>query len=140
MIITIGITAYNAGDSIECAARSALAQDWKNTEIVIVDDCSADSTFAKISALAEKHPAIRVFRNEENRGVAASRNKIIAEAGGDFIAFFDDDDESVPQRLSVQYEAIRAGSFSWRSRCLRLGAQTVSVCSVTSSIGGGGKP
>ncbi len=106
-LITIGVTAFNARDSIACAVRSALAQDWVNTEILIVDDCSTDSTFAKISALAEKHRNIRVFKNERNSGVAASRNGIIREAKGDFIAFFDDDDESLPHRLTTQCDSIR---------------------------------
>lgn len=43
-LVTLGITAYNAVDSIEKAVKSALSQTWRPIEIVAVDDCSTDST------------------------------------------------------------------------------------------------
>ncbi len=49
---------------------------------------------------------MRVYRNDQNGGVAVTRNRIIREAKGEFIAFFDDDDESTPERLTRQYERI----------------------------------
>ncbi len=105
-LITIGITAYNAESTIEKALKSALSQDWPNFEIVVVDDCSSDDTSAIVRKLAEERSQIRYFRQPQNGGVAAARNRIIKEAKGDFIAFFDDDDESAPDRLQKQYERI----------------------------------
>lgn len=105
-LITIGITSYNARDSLERAINSALAQSWRPIEIVIVDDCSTDGTFEMIREFEEKTPELRVFQNSQNVGVAITRNKIIKEAHGEFIAFFDDDDESLPKRLELQYERI----------------------------------
>ncbi len=105
-LITVGITAYNAAATIERAARSALAQDWANKEIVIVDDASTDTTQEIIARLAALHPSIRAFRNAENLGPAGTRNRILQEARGAFIAFFDDDDESLPSRLSTQHRRI----------------------------------
>jgi glycosyltransferase involved in cell wall biosynthesis len=105
-IVTIGITAFNAAPTIERALRSALAQSWRPIEVVVVDDCSCDGTAAVIAALTAERPQVRVFRHETNRGVAAARNKILAEARGEFVAFFDDDDESLPDRVEAQFNRI----------------------------------
>jgi glycosyltransferase involved in cell wall biosynthesis len=71
-----------------------------------MDDCSSDATPVILASLATKHPEIRLFRNETNRGVAIARNKILAEARGEFVAFFDDDDESLPERIKAQQTRI----------------------------------
>ena len=72
----------------------------------MVDDCSTDGTFEYAKKLATKHQGIHVFNNSMNSGVAVSRNHIIEEAKGEFIVFFDDDDESLPNRISEQYKRI----------------------------------
>ncbi len=105
-LITIGIVTYNAEDTVMAAVKSALDQGWPNTEIVIIDDHSTDKTVSIICALADEHKNLRVHSNPDNRGVAYNRNKIIEMAQGEFIAFFDDDDTSLPERLREQYERI----------------------------------
>ena len=105
-LVTIGITAFNAAPTVERAVRSALAQTWRPVEIVIVDDCSDDNTPEILATLASKHPEIRLLRNETNSGIAATRNRILAEARGGFVAFFDDDDESLPKRVEAQWRRI----------------------------------
>ncbi|MFC3703880.1 glycosyltransferase family 2 protein [Devosia honganensis] len=109
------MTTYNAGQSVARLIYTALEQDWRPIEIVIVDDASTDASWEAISSLAAAHPEVRAFRQEVNRGVGAARNRIVKEARGAFIAFFDDDDESVPERVRLQvrrivdYEARFAG-------------------------------
>jgi glycosyltransferase involved in cell wall biosynthesis len=105
-LVTIGLTAYNASDRVERAVNSALAQTWRPIEIVAVDDGSNDGTRAILDYLAAQHPELRVFCNAANAGVAVSRNRILAEARGEFVAFFDDDDESLPQRVATQLTRI----------------------------------
>lgn len=105
-LITCGITAFNAAGTIGRAVGSALAQTWRPIEIVIVDDASADETPDILAALARAHPEIRTFRQRVNGGVALARNRILAEARGEFIAFFDDDDESHPERVTLQLQRI----------------------------------
>lgn len=102
-LITIGITAYNAADTVERALKSALAQTWRPIEIVAVDDCSTDQTRKILDRFAAKHHEVRVFSNKANAGVAVSRNRILEEARGEFVVFFDDDDESLPERIECQY-------------------------------------
>lgn len=102
-LITVGITAYNAEDTIESAVLSALAQNWKPKEIIVVNDASSDRTGGIIDDLAMQNPGLRVIHHAENKGVAGARNTIIHEAKGIFLAFFDDDDRSDPMRLDKQY-------------------------------------
>lgn len=104
--ITIGITAYNAEETIALAVNSALGQTWSDTEIVVVDDCSTDGTADVLSELAKSVDRLRIVRHTENRGVGAARNTILEHATGAFIAFFDDDDESDPRRVETQYARI----------------------------------
>lgn len=105
-LITCGITAFNAADSIERAVISALSQSWRPLEIVVVDDASSDATTEVLMRLAEAYPEVRVFHQAENGGVAKARNRILAEAKGEFLAFFDDDDVSSVERIQQQFERI----------------------------------
>lgn len=105
-LVTIGIPAFNAAATIRRAVHSALAQSWRPIEIVVVDDCSGDATSEMVTELAARHKEIRVFRHETNWGVAVARNRILAEAQGEFVAFFDDDDESLPERVQAQWMRI----------------------------------
>lgn len=106
-LITIGITSFNARDTILRAVRSALEQDWLNTEIIVVDDCSEDDSVGIVEKATADVPRLRLVRHAVNRGTAGARNTILAKANGEFIAFFDDDDESRPERIRLQYEALR---------------------------------
>jgi len=103
-LITIGLTCFNAETTIHRALQSALKQTWENYEIIIVDDCSTDQSVEKMSSLLKRHHQIRLIQHKKNKGVAAARNTIIENANGEFIAFFDDDDQSLSNRLSVQYQ------------------------------------
>ena len=80
--ITIGITAYNAEETIALAVNSALGQTWSDTEIVVVDDCSTDGTADVLSELAKSFDDLRIVRHAENRGVGAARNTILEHATG----------------------------------------------------------
>ena len=105
-LITAAVTCYNARYTIKQAVRSAQAQDWPNLDIVVVDDCSTDGSDEVLDAITKQDARVRFVRHALNLGVGAARNTLLGEARGDFVAFFDDDDESHPNRLSQQYQRI----------------------------------
>lgn len=105
-LITVGITAFNAEDTIGRAIHSALVQDWTPLEVVVVDDASCDATVARIEEFAARSPIVRIVRHSANGGAATARNTILDVARGEFVAFFDDDDESHPSRISAQFARI----------------------------------
>ncbi len=104
--VTVAITAFDAERTIERALRSALGQTLEPLEILVVDDGSTDGTAAVVERMAAESPLIRLIRHDGNLGVAVARNRLVAEAKGDVLAFFDDDDESLPRRLDVQLHRI----------------------------------
>lgn len=105
-LLTIAITCYNAESSIRRALDSALAQTWTPREIVVVDDGSTDRSGVVLEEVERTHDEVLVIRHSSNRGVAEARNTLLAQAQGTFIAFFDDDDESAPDRLEAQYRRV----------------------------------
>ena len=105
-LITIGITCFNARLTIKRAILSAINQTWTNKEIIIVNDFSDDDSQAIIEDLIKREKNIKLINNNKNLGCAYSRNVIIKNAIGEFIAFFDDDDFSRDDRLFLQYKKI----------------------------------
>lgn len=105
--VTIGITCFNAADTIERAIQSAMDQNWPNLEIIIVDDCSKDSSGEIIKKISENHHNILFLQQKENRGYPAALNSIIQHASGEYIAFFDDDDISTPDRITKQVKRLK---------------------------------
>lgn len=106
-LITIGITCFNSRDTILRALNSALSQDWENLEIIVVDDFSADDSATIVESAIADQKIVRLIRHEKNTGPGGSRNTILDNAHGEFVVFFDDDDESLPGRVRVQYETLR---------------------------------
>jgi glycosyltransferase involved in cell wall biosynthesis len=105
-LITIGLTSFNAEDSIEKAIKGAFQQEYPNFEVIVVDDCSSDSSRKVIKECIKEHKNARIIEHEENTGFAGALNTIINNAKGEFIAIFDDDDVSLPHRLITQYNRI----------------------------------
>ena len=105
-LVTIGITCFNDTDTIERAVLAALQQQYPNFEILVVDDCSVDKSVEVIERLQKQYPQVRLARHNVNKGYPSALNTIINNASGDYIAFFDDDDDSRPDRLESQLQRI----------------------------------
>ncbi len=102
-LVTIAITCFNAEKTIDRAICGALNQDWPNFEIIILDDASKDASKEIINRYKSKIKNLHFINQKINYGCAKSRNIIISKAKGEFIAFFDDDDFSRSDRLSLQF-------------------------------------
>jgi len=96
--VSVIIPAYNGANYIQQAIESVFTQNYGNWELIIVDDGSTDNTGQVVQQYGHK---LRYFY-QENQGVAAARNRGILEAKGELIAFLDQDDWFLPDKLAVQ--------------------------------------
>lgn len=88
--VSIIIPVYNAEKTIEKCISSILKQTYKDYELLLIDDGSTDNSL-KVIKKYSKYKNIRIL-NQENHGVAYTRNRGIKEATGDYIMFIDNDD------------------------------------------------
>lgn len=93
-IFSIIIPAYNVEEYIENTLQSVFNQTFKNYEIIIIDDCSTDSTVKVIEKLIKQNSNIKItlLKNKINLKQGASRNKGIEFSTGEYILFLDSDD------------------------------------------------
>jgi glycosyltransferase involved in cell wall biosynthesis len=97
--ISVIIPFYNREQFIDDAVQSVLAQTLQPLEIIIVNDCSRESSRRYLDRYKDM---CRIVDLPKNVGLAGSRNAGIREAHGRFIALLDDDDIWVPEKLEVQ--------------------------------------
>ena len=91
--LSVIIPCFNSAGTLEEAVSSCYIQGLgKDFEIVIVDDASTDNTKGVMRALAEKHPEVKLFFHEKNKGGGAARNTAVQNAAGDLIFCLDSDD------------------------------------------------
>lgn len=101
--VSVVIPAYNAAWCVRKAIDSVLAQDFRDFELIVVDDGSTDDTAAVLSAYGN---AIRIV-HQVNGGLSNARNTGIRESRGEFVAFLDADDWWLPGKLGRQVELMR---------------------------------
>jgi glycosyltransferase involved in cell wall biosynthesis len=102
-LVSVVVPTYNRAALIARTLRSVLDQSYRNLELLVVDDASTDGTAEAVAALDD--PRIRYLRQDTNAGVAAARNRGIAEARGELIAFLDSDDAWLAGKLERQVAA-----------------------------------
>lgn len=105
ILVSVIIPAYNCSKFISLALDSALAQDVP-MEIIVINDCSKDD-LDQVMQKYLKYPQIRYLKNEENMGVAETRNKGVRLAQGEYVAFLDADDYWDKDKLKKQLKLIR---------------------------------
>jgi len=98
--ISVIIPTYNRGEMVTRCVRSALATEYPELEVIVVDDCSPDDTRERIAAEFGADGRVRYLRNERNSFQAVSRNRGAAAATGDYLLFMDDDNVMHPDILT----------------------------------------
>ncbi|MBI2509068.1 MAG: glycosyltransferase family 2 protein, partial [Betaproteobacteria bacterium] len=99
-LVTVGLSAYNAGAALTAAIQSVLRQTYDNWELILIDDGSTDDTLATMRRF--EGDRVRVIADGTNRGVAARFNQAFDLGKGRYFARMDQDDIAYPGRLEAQ--------------------------------------
>lgn len=103
-LISIIIPVYNSSAYLDKCIGSVLMQTYKNIEVILVNDGSADNSFEICKKYAENDHRIKLI-NKDNGGVSSARNAGIKASTGGYIAFVDSDDTISPDFCSKMLEA-----------------------------------
>ena len=105
--VTAVVTTYDRPESLREALQSVLGQTRPPDEILVVDDGANPATQKTVNAVGEGR--VRYHQNPTNLGLAASRNVGLELATGDLIAFLDDDDAWLPEKIERQVRVFEDG-------------------------------
>lgn len=99
--ISVVMAVYNGLPYLQEAVESIFNQTYKNLEFIVIDDASTDRSWNLLKSIKDKR--LVLMQNAKNVGLAASLNKALKKAKGEFIARMDADDVSMPKRLETQF-------------------------------------
>ena len=91
-LVSVIMPVYNAENFLDKSVSSVINQTYKNLEILLIDDCSTDNSYNILKEYANKDNRIKLFHNEQNKHVSATRNVGIKNATGKYLYFIDSDD------------------------------------------------
>lgn len=111
--VSIITPSYNSEHHIEETIRSVKRQTYTNWEMIIVDDCSTDSSCDIVERLAAEDDRIKLFRQNENAGAGAARTRAMRESEGKYIAYLDADDIWLPEKLEKQVAFMKNGGYGF---------------------------
>ena len=109
--VSVIIPMYNSEEFIEECISSVVNQTYKNLEIIVIDDCSEDSSFSIVDRIKDER--IKLVKFQENKGVSIARNKGIDISTGDYIAFLDSDDVWVKDKIEKQIKFIKDNDYTF---------------------------
>lgn len=109
-LVSIVMPCYNSEKYVSESIQSIINQNYKNWELIVIDDCSVDGTYSLLEKLSRVDTRIKISRNLSNLGGAKTRNVAIEKSSGRYIAFLDSDDLWLPSKLEKQINFMRSKS------------------------------
>jgi glycosyltransferase involved in cell wall biosynthesis len=107
-LVSVIIPTHNRAELVARAVESVLGQTYGALECLVIDDGSSDHTWTRLQHLATTDPRVRPLRHDRPRRVSAARNTGLAIARGAYVAFLDDDDRWLPDKLAKQVALLAA--------------------------------
>ena len=105
-MVSVIMPAYNVAKTIMPSIESVTAQTYENWELIVIDDGSSDGTPELVRRISELDFRVRYYQNEDNLGVAETRNRGMSLARGEWIAFLDSDDLWRDDKLEKQMQFV----------------------------------
>lgn len=102
-LVSVCVPSYNSAQYLHSAFNSLLSQTYENIELVFVDDCSSDASWAIACEfeplLKERFPQVKLLRNDRNLGTLLSMNAAFKHMTGEFASYLDADDYLFPGKI-----------------------------------------
>ena len=117
-LVSCIIPSHNRQNLLKKALDSVISQTYKNLDIIVIDDASEDNTELLVKECAERDKRIQYLKNSKSLGGSGARNVGIRKATGYYIAFLDDDDEWMKNKIENQvndiktFDAVLCASFA----------------------------
>ena len=102
--VSVVITTYDRPSYLPRAVESVSRQTYDRIELILVDDASPTPASETVSADDYQFPEFEIVRHDENKGPNAARNTGVSAANGKYVAFLDDDDRWVPEKVERQVD------------------------------------
>lgn len=109
--VSVVVPTHNRARLLSLTLFSVLRQQEVDLEVLVVDDGSTEDLRGVVGELDD--PRVRLIRHESPQGVSVARNRGVAEAGGRWVAFLDDDDLWAPNKLVLQVGAAEQEGRGW---------------------------
>lgn len=101
-LVSVIMSVYNAEESVQKSIESILNQEYKNLELLLIDDGSSDKSYEICKNYSTLYQNVKLYRNDINIGLTKSLNILLKKANGYFIARQDADDISSRSRIKKQ--------------------------------------
>jgi hypothetical protein len=118
--LSVLVPAHNCSETLPVALSCILNQTWRNLEVIVVDDGSADDTFDVIEEFRRQDSRVVGVRHTSNLGAYCARNTALDQATGDLVTVHDADDWSHPQKFEAQINALSTRSIFNTSCAIRV--------------------
>ncbi len=105
-LVSVIIPTYNRESILREAIESVLNQTYKQLELIVVDDCSTDSTEEVLESIEDER--FKYVQHDENQGPNAARNTGLEHSSGDYISYLDSDAVLLPSKIEKQVEAMKS--------------------------------
>ena len=92
MLFSLLIAHYNNYDLFLDCYNSIIKQSYTNFEVIILDDCSTDGSFEKLTELLKDDARFKIYQNDSNQGVGFTKKRLAELANGEVCGFLDPDD------------------------------------------------
>jgi glycosyltransferase involved in cell wall biosynthesis len=109
-LVSVVIPTFNRAGRLHVSVESVIAQTYRPIELVVIDDGGSDDTpkvFPELEQKAREAGLKTVFERKDNDGCASARNLAMERATGEMIAFLDDDDRWLPDKLAKQVQCMQ---------------------------------
>lgn len=136
-LVSVVLPTYKRPAAANRAVTSVLNQTHRPIELIVIDDHSPQPVADTLQPIDADGVQVTTIRHEENRGGNAARNTGIEAATGEFIAFLDDDDEWLPEKLERQVAAIDREDAGFAYTAIRNVGPDGEMISITSSSNSG---